>query len=151
MIKTKKNKKMFVMKKKATKSTKVAKIKKVLNNKYVEAALTGVVGAAAYVITTHICEKAFNKSAVEAVESEVETKDVKKTCGVGISEKSVKQRFAYTFAKYGDVDIYVCPKFTQPLTNDQLTELQALCDAGNEEALIEAIRGIPTMCGLYTG
>lgn len=148
-----KSKKFFVMKKAkaAAKVSKAAKIKKILNNKYVETALTGVVGAAAYAITSHVCSKVFSKGAVKVVESEVKTEEVRKDCGVGVSEKSVKQKFAYTFANYGDVDIYVCPKFTEPLSNDQLIKLQSLCDAGDEAKLIEAIRAIPTMCGLYTG
>jgi len=110
------NKKVFFMKKKATaKVSKVAKIKGFLRNPYVEAIGTGVLGAAAYAITS----KALMKTSKTRVDEKKTTVSICRDRDVDVVE--------YTFHNY-DKDIYVCVKVRQALETEEVKRLKAIDD-----------------------
>lgn len=122
MIKSRKHKKIFVMKRQASRGTKLAKVKGFFKNPYVEAIGTGVLGAAAYAITSKVLMRT-SKTKVEERETTVNI------CGdVDVTE--------YTFHNYGK-DIYVCVKLRQALETEELKRLEAIDD---RDELLAALR-----------
>jgi hypothetical protein len=142
------NKKVFFMKKKATaKVSKVAKLKKFFGNTYVQAALTGAVGAAGYVITEAALRKILGSKTSVTVEEKTDAEVVtKETVSVGTTAKSM-QLYSYTFSNY-DKHMYVCPKFRRPLEDNELALFKELDD---EAELIDALKKHPDLYSLYVG
>lgn len=125
MIKSKKNKRMFVMKKaaKASRGTKMAnKVKGFFKNPYVEAIGTGVLGAAAYAITCKVLMGTSTK--VEENKTTVEID--------GTDENAVE----YSFHNY-DKNLYVTAKIRQALEVEELRRLKAIDD---RDELLAALR-----------
>lgn len=149
--KTRFKKVMFGTASKATtRRKKGGKIKGFFANPYVEAAATGLLGGASYVIARNLAEKIFDKKTRVDVEEKVDCEtDGKVTVGHGV--KKTVQLFAYTFTNYDGKDMYVCPKFRAPLGDDDLRRFRDLAKEGDEAALIEALKQHDQLYSLYVG
>lgn len=136
---------------KATKGRKKGgKIKRFFANPYVEAAATGLLGGASYVIARNLAEKIFDRKVrIDVTEKEdCETDDKTTVCH---GAKKTVQLFAYTFTNYDGRDLYVCPKFRTPLGDEDLHRFKDLAAEGDEAALIDALKQHDQLYSLYVG
>lgn len=123
---TKKTRKVFFMKAKASsRSKKLAKIKGFLRNPYVEAVGTGVLGAAAYAITSKVLTK--------ASKTKVEEKKTTVSIYGDVGDVDVVE---YAFHNY-EKDIYVTAKVRQALETEELRRLKSIED---RDELLAALR-----------
>lgn len=124
---TKKTRKVFFMKKaKASgRSKKLAKIKGFFKNPYVEAVGTGVLGAAAYAITSKIL--------MGTSKTKVEEKKTTVSIYGDVGDVDVVE---YAFHNY-EKDIYVTAKVRQALETEELRRLKSIED---RDELLAALR-----------
>ena len=137
---------------KAAGRKKSSKVKRFFNNPYVEAVAGGLLGGAAYVVGRTVAEKIFDRKVEVDVTEKVDCEaEEKTTVSCGKAKKSV-QLFAYNFHNYAEgQNLYVCPRFREPLDDEDLTRFKELAAAGNEDDLIEALKEHPQLYSIYVG
>lgn len=134
-------KKVFFMKKaaKASRGTKMAKVKGFFANPYTQAIGTGILGGAAYGLTIMVFEK--------LCKTEVTVED--KTDVTSRVDCDEEDEIEYTFSRGGACSYYVSATFTKAVDPDVIAELKKI---KSKAELVQRLRELDVpMKGLYVG